>query len=105
MSAQFCPRLPLAASALFACVVAVSIARQGGRLAGLAYDDQTRGPVPIPASERGLQAIIAEPWYKVTEQRRVLEGPCFDRNGNLLFSEASGGRVLRLIRTNAFRRF
>jgi lactonase len=26
----------------------------------------------------------------------VLEGPYFDRSGNLLFSEASGGRVLRL---------
>jgi lactonase len=43
-----------------------------------------------------LQTVIAEPWFKVTEQRMVLEGPCIDRNGNLLFSEASGGRVLRL---------
>ena len=26
----------------------------------------------------------------------VLEGPCFDRNGNLLFSDVYEGRVLRL---------
>lgn len=26
----------------------------------------------------------------------VIEGACFDRGGNLLFSEASGSRVLRL---------
>src|SRR3954466_11444292 len=96
MSAQFCPRMPLAASALFACVVAVSFAQQGGQLAVLAYDDQTRGPVPIPVSERGLQTVVAEPWFNVTKQRMVLEGPCFDRSNNLLFSEASGSRVLRL---------
>src|SRR5436305_9132164 len=96
MSVRFCPRMPLAASALFACVVAVSFAQQRGRLAGLAYDDQTRGPVPIPVSERGLQTVVAEPWFNVTKQRMVLEGPCFDRSNNLLFSEASGSRVLRL---------
>src|SRR3954453_8708762 len=96
MKAQFCPHSPLGASALFACLVCRLFLEKSGGLAALAYDHQTRGPVPIPASERGLQTVIAEPWFKVTQQRMVLEGPCFDRNGNLLFSEASGGRVLRL---------
>src|SRR3954447_2578350 len=96
MRAQFCPRMPLGASALFACLAAVASAQQSGGAAALAYDDQTRGPVPIPVSERGLQTVVAEPWFNLTKQRMVLEGPCFDRSNNLLFSEASGSRVLRL---------
>jgi lactonase len=62
----------------------------------LVYDAQTRGPVPIPPSDRDLQTVIAEQWFKVSDQPMVLEGPCFDRNGNLLFSDVYEGRVLRL---------
>ena len=60
------------------------------------YDAQTRGPVPIPPSERGLQTVVAEPWFKVSDEGLVLEGPAFDRDGNLLFCDVSGRRVLRL---------
>lgn len=62
----------------------------------LAYDAQTRGPVPIPPSERGLQAVVAEPWSRVSDEGMVLEGPAFGRDGNLLFCDVSGKRVLRL---------
>lgn len=62
------------------------------------WSTQTRGPVPIPPSERTLQTIVAEPWFKVSDQGIVLEGPAFDRNGNLLFCDVSGQRVLRLTR-------
>ena len=31
----------------------------------LAYDVHTRGPAPIPPSERLLQTVSAEPWFKV----------------------------------------
>jgi lactonase len=86
----------LAASALFACLAVGARAQQGGSALALTYDSQTRGPVPIPPSERGLQTVVAEPWFKVSEDPMVLEGPCFDRNGNLIFSDVSGGRVLRL---------
>ena len=87
----------LVAAFLFACVASVAHAQQGGRAApALAYDAQTRGPVPIPPSERGLQAVVAEPWFKVSEEGLVLEGPAFDPDGNLLFCDVSGGRVLRL---------
>jgi lactonase len=86
----------LAALALFACLAAGASGQQGGAVHALAYDAQTRGPVPIPPSERGLQTVVAEPWFKVSHGPMVLEGPCFDRNGNLLFSDVSGGRVLRL---------
>ena len=68
----------------------------GGTVPALAYDAQTRGPVPIPPSERGLQTVVAEPWFKVSDEGLVLEGPAFDRDGNLLFCDVSGRRVLRL---------
>jgi len=86
----------LAVSALFACLAAGAHAQQGGAALALAYDAQTRGPVPIPPSERSLQTVVAEPWFKVSDQPMVLEGPCFDRNGNLLFSDVYGGHVFRL---------
>lgn len=63
---------------------------------GLAYDARTRGPVPIPPSERCLQTVVAEPWFKVSDEGWILEGPAFDRDGNLLFCDVSNRRVLRL---------
>lgn len=69
---------------------------QQSSVAGLAYDAQTRSVVPIPASERALQTAVAEPWFKVSDEGRILEGAIFDRSGNLLFCDVSGRRVLRL---------
>jgi lactonase len=43
-----------------------------------------------------LQTVVAEPWFKVSDEGLVLEGPAFERDGNLLFCDVSGGRVLRL---------
>jgi lactonase len=82
----------LAASVLFASLPACVY----GAKVGLAYDSQTRGPVPIPPSERGLQTVVAEPWFKVSPAGIVLEGAAFERDGNLLFCDVSGGRVMRL---------
>lgn len=62
----------------------------------LAYDDLTRGPVPIPPAERGPQSVMAELWFKVSDEGLPLEGPAFDRAGNLLFADAGSGRVFRL---------
>ncbi|MEY4100366.1 MAG: hypothetical protein RL300_1537 [Pseudomonadota bacterium] len=62
----------------------------------LSYTDATRGLVPIPASERGLPVAVAEPLFKVSDGQLGLEGPAFDRQGNLLFVDVFGGRVLRL---------
>lgn len=83
-------------SALFACLAAGAYAQHSGATLALTYDPQTRGPVPIPPSERSLQTVVAEPWFKVSHERMVLEGPAFERNGNLLFCDVSGRRVLRL---------
>ncbi len=85
-----------AAFTVFACLAAGAQGQQNGGVRALAYDTQTRGPVPIPPSERGLQTVVAEPWFKVSHQGIVLEGPAFERNGNLLFCDVSGQRVLRL---------
>jgi lactonase len=89
-------RALLATSILVACLAAGAHAQRRGATLALTYDDQTRGPVPIPPSERGLQTVVAEPWFQVSHQGIILEGPAFERNGNLLFCDVSGRRVLRL---------
>lgn len=63
---------------------------------GLAYDEQTQGAVPVPPSERALQTAVAESWFKVSDEGLILEGAIFDRNGNLIFCDVTGRRVLRL---------
>jgi lactonase len=69
---------------------------QHSTVAALDYDALTQGAVPIPPSERGLQTAVAESWFKVSDDGRILEGAIFDRSGNLLFCDVSGCRVLRL---------
>jgi lactonase len=54
------------------------------------------GPAPVPPAERLLPTRLAEPWFKVSDEGLQLEGPCFDRDNNLLFVEVFGGRVFRL---------
>ena len=89
-------RTCLAIAALVLSFVTGAHAQQSGMVPALVYDAQTRGPVPIPSSERGLQTVVAEAWFKVSDEGLVLEGPAFDRDGNLLFCDVSGRRVLRL---------
>jgi lactonase len=62
----------------------------------LVYTNDIRAPVPIPLSERGLQTITAEPWFKVSDKGIQLEGASFDRDGNLIFVEVFGGSIFRL---------
>jgi lactonase len=89
-------RAVLALFALFACLAGGAYGQKGQRALALTYDAQTRGPVPIPPSERGLQTVIAEPWLQVSDRPIVLEGPAFERNGDLLFCDVSDDRVLRV---------
>lgn len=67
-------------------------------MSALWYTAATRGLSPIPASERDIPTVTAEPFYKVSDEKMPLEGPAFDRQGNLLFVDIYGGRVLRLSR-------
>ena len=62
----------------------------------LSYTTATSGLAPIPASERDLPAATAEPFFKVSDERIPLEGPAFDRHGNLLFVDIYNSRVLCL---------
>jgi lactonase len=64
--------------------------------ATLSYTDLTRGLAPIPACEQGIPTATAEPFFKVSDESMALEGPAFDRQGNLVFVDIYGGRVLRL---------
>src|SRR4051812_4896661 len=94
-------RALLATSVLLACLAAGTYAERRGATLALTYDAQTRGPAPIPPSERSLQTVVAEPWFKVSDAGIVLEGPAFERNGNLVFCDVSGQRVLRLTPTRS----
>ena len=62
----------------------------------LSYTDATRGLVPIPVWERDLPTAIAEPYFQVSDKGSSLEGPAFDRDGNLLFLEIYHGHVHKL---------
>lgn len=86
----------LALMALLSLPSAATLAQPADPPPALVHDALTRGPAPVPPSERGLQAVVAEPWFKVSDAGLVLEGPAFDRDGNLLFCDVTGGRVLRL---------
>ncbi|WP_349606071.1 SMP-30/gluconolactonase/LRE family protein [Cupriavidus sp. DF5525] len=86
----------MACLAASVCLTAEASAQQTFASPGLAYDAQTQGPVPIPPSERALQAVVAKPWFKASDEGRILEGAIFDHSGNLLFCDVTGRRVLRL---------
>lgn len=77
--------------------------------AGLAYDAQTQGPVPIRPSERALQTVVAKPWFKASGEGRVLEGVIFDRSGNMLFcdvfTQSSDAGCSLIAHPTAFRAF
>lgn len=89
-------KVVLRALAVLACVGMSAHAQRDTAALELRYDSQTRGPAPIPPSERSLQTVVAEPWFKVSDKQMILEGPAFDRDGNLLFCDVSESRVLRL---------
>lgn len=46
--------------------------------------------------EAALPSSQAEYWFKVSDERKQLEGLCFDRAGNLYFVEVFGGTIYRL---------
>jgi lactonase len=71
----------------------------------LVYPGGARPVVPIPPGEQGLQTVTAEPWLPISKKTPglsgltnniILEGPAFDRDGNLLVVEVFGGRVMRI---------
>lgn len=61
----------------------------------LAYPAGDKQLYAIPAAEKNLPTVTAQRWIKVSEQGMQLEGPSFDRDGNLFFVEVFGGQVLK----------
>lgn len=56
----------------------------------------TRSVVPLPPAEKGLRVIKAEPWVQVDPGDAFLEGPAFDREGNLFVSSIFDSRILKI---------
>ena len=53
--------------------------------------------VPLPPSLTGLPSITAEPWVQIDPGPHVfLEGPAFDREGNLFVSSIFDSRILKI---------
>jgi lactonase len=53
--------------------------------------------VPLPPSLTGLPTITAEPWVQIDPGPHVfLEGPAFDREGNLFVSSIFDSRILKI---------
>lgn len=50
----------------------------------------------IPYSERGIPAVVAEPYLKVSDEFLQLEGLCFDREDNLVFCDVFQGGIYRV---------
>jgi lactonase len=62
----------------------------------LSHTGSSRGLVPIPASERDLVTVTATPYVKLSDGLMALEGPAFDRQGNLYFVDVFAGKIHRL---------
>ena len=89
---------------IFLCLVCLAFAvpAHSVRAAqGFTHDAASFGPAPVPAAERGLQTVVAEPVKTVNSERHVLEGAVFDDEGNLYFCDVTGGKVQKLTPENA----
>jgi lactonase len=78
------------------CLLAVGILIV---VSSLGYAESKRGKseLPLPPSEAHLQIILAEPWLQVEADPNVfLEGPSFDRQGNLYVSSVFDGRIFKI---------
>ncbi len=77
----------------------VAIAAAAGLTVPLAAQQPQTGSVAaIPVAERDLPTIVADRPVVVPGVSTALEGPVYLPNGDLLFSDVRGGRVLRLDR-------
>jgi lactonase len=65
--------------------------------AELASAQPEKSAVPLPPDLKGLPTIAAEPWLQIGESPALfLEGPAFDRAGNLYVSSLLDSRVLKI---------
>lgn len=89
-------RLLYSAGALAAGGMLSGFAHAAGSSSSLSYTAQLKTPFPIPPSERGLQTVVAEPYFQVSPKGLQLEAASFDRQGNLHFVDVFGGTIFKL---------
>lgn len=63
---------------------------------GYAQSMISKSVVPLPPSLRSLPVIKVEPWLQVEPGEAFLEGPAFDRQGNLFVSSIFDSRILKI---------
>jgi len=64
---------------------------------GYAQSKKVKNVAPLPPSEASLPTIKAEPWLQVeANPGTFLEGPSFDREGNLYVSSIFDGRIFKI---------
>jgi lactonase len=61
-----------------------------------AGQEVSKSAVPLPQAEKNLPVIKAEPWLKVEDSDAFLEGPSFDKDGNLFVSSIFDSRILKI---------
>jgi lactonase len=56
-----------------------------------------KNAVPLPPDLAGLPAIEARPWFQISSgTEHLLEGPAFDREGNLFVTSPRAGTVFKI---------
>lgn len=60
------------------------------------YDEETSGPSPIPAAERGLKTETAKRWLRVSDEQQELEGAAFGFDGRLYFCNENLCSVMKV---------
>jgi lactonase len=63
---------------------------------GYAQAEAIKSVVPLPPSLKNLPTLEVEPWVQVEPGNIFLEGPAFDRQGNLYVSSIFDGRILKI---------
>jgi lactonase len=81
---------------LFALSALASLTWAQEPLPKLAYPADGQQLQGIAAAERDLPTVTASLFHQVSDKGLQLEGPSFDRQGNLLFVEVFGGQVFKL---------
>ncbi|MBW1999610.1 MAG: SMP-30/gluconolactonase/LRE family protein [Deltaproteobacteria bacterium] len=56
----------------------------------------SKSVVPLPPALANLPKLEVEPWLRVDSQELFLEGPAFDRKGNLFVSSIFDNRILKI---------
>jgi len=78
------------------CTVTPSQAAAPAAVPALVYPDSGQPLHILPLAERTLPTITAQRWATVSTKGLQLEGPAFDREGNLLLVEVLSGKIFKL---------